>query len=139
MNETINEVIFLENTCKKIHQVLPDMRFVGVINQFGHLVAGGFSNDVSPYVSNGREFMMYMGIVLDMNMRKDFDDALGQVNYLHSQRDKVSMISIPMGKHIVLLATETDADVPKTVDMVKKEFNDLKIIGASLKPIVKIL
>jgi hypothetical protein len=139
MTDTINEIIFLENTCKKIQQDLPNMRFVGVINQFGHLVAGGFRSDVLPYVSNGREFMMYMGVVLDLNMRKDFDDALGQVNYLHSQRDKVSMISIPLGKHIVLLATETDVDVPKTVSRVKKEFVDLKIIAASLKPIVKIL
>ncbi|MDH3394841.1 MAG: hypothetical protein OEL52_01655 [Nitrosopumilus sp.] len=139
MNEAINEIIFLENTCKKIQQDLPNMRFVGVINQFGHLVAGGFRNDILPYVSNGREFMMYMGIVLDLNMRKDFDDALGQVNYLHSQRDKVSMISIPMGKHIVLLATEIDVDVPKTVSSVKKEFVDLKIIDANLKPIAEIL
>ena len=139
MTEAINEIIFLENTCKKIQQNLPDMRFVGVINQFGHLVAGGFRKDVLPYVSNGREFMMYMGVVLDLNMRKDFDDALGQVDYLHSQRDKVSMISIPMGKHIILLATETDVDVPKTVSKVKKEFLDLKIIDANLIPVAEIL
>ena len=139
MTEAINEIIFLENTCKKIQQNLPNMRFVGVINQLGHLVAGGFSNDVSPYLSSDRELMMYMGLVLELNMRKDFDDALGQVNYLHSQRGKVSTISIPMGKHIVLLATEIDADIPKTVSKVKKEFLDLKIIDANLKPIIEIL
>ena len=139
MTEAINEIIFLENTCKKIQQNLPNMRFVGVINQLGHLVAGGFSNDVSPYLSSDRELMMYMGLVLELNMRKDFDDALGQVNYLHSQRGKVSTISIPMGKHIVLLATEIDADIPKTVSKVKKEFLDLKIIDANLKPVIEIL
>jgi hypothetical protein len=139
MTEAINEIIFLENTCKKIQQNLPNMRFVGVINQLGHLVAGGFSNDVSPYLSRDRELMMYMGLVLELNMRKDFDDALGQVKYLHSQRGKVSMISIPMGKHIVLLATEIDADIPKTVSNVKKEFLDLKIIDANLKPVIEIL
>jgi len=115
------------------------MRFVGVINQFGHVVAGGFRNDVLSYVNNGRELMMYMRIVLDMNMRKDFDDALDHVNYLHSQRDKVSMISIPMGKHIVVPTTETDVDVPKTVSRAKNEFLDLKIIAANLKPIAEIL
>jgi hypothetical protein len=139
MTEAINEIIFLENTCKKIQQNLPNMRFVGVINQLGHLVAGGFSNDVLPYLSRDRELMMYMGLVLELNMRKDFDDALGQVKYLHSQRGKVSMISIPMGKHIVLLATEIDADIPKTVSNVKKEFLDLKIIDANLKPVIEIL
>ena len=139
MTEAINEITFLENTCKKIQQNLPNMRFVGVINQLGHLVAGGFSNDVSPYLSSDRELMMYMGLVLELNMRKDFDDALGQVNYLHSQRGKVSTISIPMGKHVVLLATEIDADIPKTVSKVKKEFLDLKIIDANLKPIIEIL
>ena len=136
MTETINEIIFLENTCKKIQQDLPDMRFVGVINQLGHLVAGGHKNGILPYLSSNREFMMYMGLVLEMNMRKDFDDALGPVNYLHSQRGKVSMISIPMGTHIVVLSTEINADVLKIVSRVKKEFNDLKIIGASLIPVV---
>ena len=139
MTEAINEIIFLENTCKKIQHQLLSMRFVGVINQLGHLVAGGFSNDGSPYVSSDRELMMYMGLVLELNMRKDFDDDLGQVNYLHSQRDKVSMISIPMGKHIVLLATEVDVDIPKTVSRVKKEFLDLKMINVNLRPVAKIL
>ena len=75
------------------------MWFVGVINHFDHLVAGGFSNDVSCYLSSDRELMMYIGFVLELNVRKDFDDALGPVNYLHSQQDKVSMMPIPMRKH----------------------------------------
>ena len=59
ITEVINEIIFLENTCKKIQQNLPNMWFVGVINHFNHLVAGGFSNDVSSYLSSDRELMMY--------------------------------------------------------------------------------
>lgn len=138
MTEMINEIIFLENTCKRIRQELPGMRFVGIINQLGHLVAGGFRDDVVPYVSSSREYMMYMGFVLEMNMRKDFDDALGQVNYLHSQRDKVSMISIPMGKHMVLLATETNVDVPKIVNKLKKQFLGLKSVDVNLMPILSV-
>ena len=136
MTDSINEITFLENACKKIHKDLPNMRFVGVINQLGHRIAGGHKNGILPYLSSEREFMMCMGLVLELNMRKDFDDVLGPVNYLHSQREKVSMISIPMGKHIVILSTEIDTDIPKIVDKVKKEFNDLKIIDANIIPVV---
>ncbi len=116
---------------------LPNMWFVGVINHFNHLVAGGFSNDVSSYLSSDRELMMY-GVCFGIECEERFWWCLGSVNYLHSQQDKVSMVPILMRKHIVLLIIEIDVDIAKTISIVKKEFLDLKIIDGNLKPVIEI-
>lgn len=38
---------------------------------------------------------MFMQLVLKIKMRKEFDDVLGDVKYMHSKQDKVNMQSIP--------------------------------------------
>lgn len=136
MTLAITETIFFEDTCKRIQQDLHSMRFIGVINHLGHLVAGGFREGILSHMNSDREYMMYMGFVLEMNMRKDFDDALGKINYIHSQREKVNMISIPIGNYVILLATEIDVDVNKIVRRVKKEFIDWKSTDRNLKHIL---
>ena len=71
----------LEQTCQKILRY-PEIRFCGVINRFGHLVAGGFKNGIKPLESDEKRRMSYMQMILDINMRKEHDDTLGQLNIL---------------------------------------------------------
>lgn len=104
---------------KKIH-LHPGVRFAGVINQMGNLVAGGFKDGINRLVDYNKEHMMYMELVLELRMRKEFDEELGQVNYLHSRRDKVSMISIPLNEYLVLISAEVWANVEELVKTVQK-------------------
>lgn len=88
----------------------------------GNLVAGGFKESVEPYANYSRQHMMYMQLILELKMRKEFDDILGSVNYMHSKRGKVSMLSIPKGDLVVVISLEKSSDIEKIVDLVEDHF-----------------
>lgn len=56
----------------------------------GNLVAGGFKDSTLPYASHSRQQGVFMQLVLEIKMRKEFDDVLGGVKYMHSKQDKVT-------------------------------------------------
>lgn len=102
----------LENYCSEIFEQ-KEVKFIGVINPLGNLIAGGFRKDVEPIGSNEKRKMMYMQLKLDLNMRNEYDDLYGPVLYVASKRKDAEKISIPIGNYMILLITEMDFEDAK--------------------------
>ena len=97
------------------------IRFAGVVNHLGHLVAGGFRNGVFPLEDDVDMRKMYMQLALKVSMRRDFDYCLGQVKFSISRREKVVLFSFPMDNKILLVSTEPDIDIEETARLISKE------------------
>jgi len=67
--------------CNSILSVDPKIRFVGVINERGRLVAGGMKENVEPLENEKDDEMIFMELALRVKMRKEFDKQLGPVNF----------------------------------------------------------
>ncbi len=100
------------------------IRFVGVINSMGRLVARDFKDGIIPLEDNEEMQKMYMELALRVCMRKEFDYHLGAVKYCASRREKVVMISFPINNNILLVSAETSVDIDKLGNKI------LKIIGS---------
>lgn len=116
----------LDNQCKKLSEE-DKVRHVGVINELGRLIAGGFRQGVTPILSDDRIRMVYMQMQLDFNMRQELDDVLGPIDYIASRRTKQLIISVPIGENIVLITAEPDADDKKIIKKAEELFDDIKI------------
>jgi len=46
---------------------------------------------------------MYMQLKLDLSMRQDYDELFGPVDYVVSKRGKITKISMPVNKHMIIL------------------------------------
>ena len=123
---TIEEIKKLEDACKKLSDE-DKIRHVGVINQLGHLVAGGFRKGVTPMLEDDKVRMTYMQMQLDFKMRQDLDEVLGPIDYIASRRTKQLIISVPIGENLVLITAEPDADDKKIIKMAEELFEDITI------------
>jgi len=79
------------------------VKFAGVINYLGNLIAGGFKKGVIPIGNENTRKMMYMQLRLDLSMRQDYDELFGPIDYVVSKRGKITKISIPVNKHMIIL------------------------------------
>ena len=79
------------------------VKFVGVINYLGNLIAGGFKKGTTPLGSENTRRMMYMQLRLDLSMRQEYDELFGPVDYVISKRGKITKISMPVNKHMIIL------------------------------------
>ena len=103
------------------------VRHVGVINELGRLVAGGFKQGKSPLLEDEKISMTYMQMQLDFKMRKELDEILGPIDYIASRRTKQLIISVPIGDNLVLISAEPDADDKKIIKRAEELFDDITI------------
>ncbi|MDH3313552.1 MAG: hypothetical protein OEM28_10465 [Nitrosopumilus sp.] len=114
----------LEESCKKI-LAIEKIRFVGVLNNMGKHIAGGFKEGITSYLGDRENHIMYVQLTLEYLMRKDFDTELGPIDYIASRRGKVTMISIPTKEYLILISAERDVNVEKIIQKVNSAFTAL--------------
>ena len=99
----------------KIRDILsePEIRFCGLIDSSGELVAGNFGSEVVPLENDERRKQMFQELTHRVANRKGFDANLGRVKYSSSRREKVVMMSFPIGRHIILVIAEPSVNIDR--------------------------
>ncbi len=106
------------NICRITMALDPKIRFVGVINERGKLVAGGMKENIEPLENLKDDEMLFMELALRVKMRKDFDAQMGSVNFAMSSREHAIAISTNINNEILYVVAEPDADygeLPKKI------------------------
>ena len=128
-----NEV--LENLCHTLCNE-PKIRFCGVINSLGRMVTGGFRDGIKPLDNEDQRRMLYIQSTLELSMKGEFDDALGNVNFITTYRDNVAIISIPMPQnYLLLMSVERNAEIQQIVKNAISRFESNGILGGRKKSI----
>lgn len=117
----------LDAACKRLIEEEKEVSHAGVINQLGNLIAGGFKDDNDPVFNKENMKMTYMQMQLDFNMRQEMDEVLGPIDYIASRREKQLVISVPIGKNLVLITAEPYADDKKIIKKAEELFDSINI------------
>lgn len=106
-----------DNACSQICQV-PGIRFAAIINKKGRKIAGGFNTKVIPFEKDEHKIeMLFMENTLDLSMRSEFDDSLGNVQAVVAYRDNINMITIPYQDNLMLLSIDPKLDIHKVIQI----------------------
>ena len=111
-----------ENLCTLVQKIDSDIRFVGIINSKGRLVAGGMVSSKKRLGDRKGDEMLYMELALRVRMRREFDDDLGKVEFSMSFREKLIVMSFPMKNDILMVSMERKTQFEKIA------FSILKLI-----------
>ena len=118
----------LEKICQKIIQLDSKVRSARIINNRGHLEAGGMRDGLVSLEDQKQDEMLFMELALRVRMRHEFDKEFGEVNFSLSYRDRIVIMSFPLeNDDVLLVSTEKDIHLDKV------PFDILKIIKP-LKP-----
>ncbi len=117
--QNLQEYKIFQQKCDRLLQE-DEIRFAGLINGMGRLVAGGFKKGVSPLEDDAERQKMYMELALRVSMRMEFDYSLGKVKYSASRREKSVMMSFPISNNVLLISAEPDVDIDNTAKKVMK-------------------
>ena len=111
-----------ETVCKNVTDLDSKIRFVGMINNKGRLIAGGMKEGKKSLEDTKDDEMLFMELVLRTKMRHEFDSQLGRVKFAMSYREKAVVMSFPAGDNVMLVSAE------KEIDFAKIPFKILKIL-----------
>jgi len=114
---------------EKCNQLLKEseIRFAGIVDKDGKLVAGGFKENITPYEGDETRLQSFLKFVSKASIRKEYDESLGPINYLAARRNKAVLVSFPfpITQMLLLISAEPTANIENLANKVVKIFSDV--------------
>ena len=101
------------------------IRFAGVINSRGRLIAGGMITSKKALEDEKKDEMLFMELALRVKMRSEFDSELGKVKFSLSLREKLIVMSFPIKNDVLLVSMERKTQFEKIASNILKSVEKL--------------
>ena len=102
------------NLCDIIIKLDRNIRFVGIVNNKGEVIEGGFQEGVEPLLEESEEQEMYVNSLSNMALIQNFSDRLGKVKYSLTEYQKIVLMTFPLDSGILCLSVYVkDTNVDK--------------------------
>lgn len=108
-----------EKLCEAIFALHDDIRYAGVIDDTGLLIAGGMRKGIDSVVDQTNEELYLAQTALRKSMRQRFDESMGRARFAYVEREKISMLTFYMEKFTLLLSIEPNVDSHAVIDITK--------------------
>ncbi len=104
-----------------------EIRFAGIVDKDGKLIAGGFKKGLIPHEGDETRLQSFFEFVSKASIRKEYDESLGPINYLAARRDKAVLVSFPfpVTQILLLISAEPTANIEKLAKRVVEIFTDV--------------
>jgi len=110
------ETNIMESICNEIMNLDNKIRFVGIISELGRVQAASIREGIDPLVREKDREMLFTEASLKMRMSRDFNQQFGQVNFAIARRDRVDLLSMPLGDNLLYITADRGIDF----DMIDK-------------------
>jgi len=104
-----------------------EIRFAGIVNKDGKLIAGGFKEGITPYENDETKLQSFFEFVSKTSIRNELDESLGPINYLAARRDKAVLVSFPfpITQILLLISAEPTVHIESLAKKVVEIFTDV--------------
>src|ERR671933_812722 len=86
----------LDSICKEILQLDNSIRFIGIANNLGSLVATAYRNDLTPLMDKQETSHYAIQAVLRATTREDFESKIGKLEYSIGKYERLLRATIPI-------------------------------------------
>ena len=114
-----------DKLCESAKKADSKIRFAGIINSRGRLIAGGMVSSKKALEDEKKDEMLFMELALRVKMRSEFDSELGKVKFSLSLREKLIVMSFPIKNDVLLVSMERKTQFEKIAFKVLKSVEKL--------------
>ncbi|MFL6325482.1 MAG: DUF6659 family protein [Nitrososphaeraceae archaeon] len=126
-----------QRLCEEIFALHDDIRYAGVVDDSGLLIAGGTRKGIDSIVDQNNEELYLAQTALRKSMRQRFDGTMGKARFAYVEREKISIITFYMNKNIIIVTLEPNVDSHTAIDIAEDTLellNDNRKTGQSQTP-----
>jgi hypothetical protein len=123
-NEREDTLQDTKKLCRQILDLSPQIRYVGLMNEFGRTISGRLRKDVIPLFSPDEARDENFLEATRNKMRKKFEKAIGKTNFTITENEKVKILTIPRVRGFYYITLEKDAEnkeIMCIVDFIKTQ------------------
>ena len=100
---------------KRCQDILEDdeVRFAGLLDEFGKLLAGGYKQNINPRLTEEQHDSVCKELASRVAKRKKYDVELGRVKYSASRREHVVIMSFPIYEKVIMIVAEPHVNIDR--------------------------
>jgi len=106
-----------DQLCEKVFSLNDGIRYAGVIDSSGGLIAGGMRKGTDSMVAQTDEELFLAQTALRRTMRERFDTTMGRARFAYVEREKISILTFYMRDKILLLTLEPNVESHSAIDI----------------------
>lgn len=103
--------------CERVFALNDGIRYAGIIDISGSLVAGGMREGINSIVSETDEELFLTQTALRKSMRERFDSSMGRARFAYVERKKISILTFYLDDKILLVSLEPNLDSHTAMDI----------------------
>ena len=111
--------------CKSIFALHDDIRYTGVVDETGVLLAGGMKKGIDSIVDEAGEELYLAQTAIRRSMRERFDPTMGKARFSYIEREKLSVITLYLDNKVVLITMEPNIDSHTAIDIAEDSLDML--------------
>lgn len=101
-----------EKRCQELLED-PEVRFAGLLDESGKLLAGGYKENITPRLTKEQHDVVCQELAARVAKRKKYDAELGHVKYSASRREHVVIMSFPIYEKVVMVVAEPNVNIDR--------------------------
>jgi len=126
MNQTKDEQLL--NVVENILALNTAMRFASILDLKGNIIEGIMKDRKTSLESQKQQEKFCKDAAKARKMREAYDKKLGKVRYVHTEREKVTQITVYIKKYTIFITMEPELSVNKKLQIITK----IKIMSSHL-------
>ena len=100
-----------------IFELNEGIRYTGLIDETGSLIAGGMRHGIDSIVDQPSEELYLTHTALRKSMRERFDDTMGKARFVYVEREKLSLLTFYLDKKMLLITLEPNLESQNIIDL----------------------
>ena len=109
----------LDKRCIQVFKFDRRVRYAGVLDETGRLIAGGMRKGTISLEPASEDFRMMANLTIQIATDKTWDWYFGGMWYTFLKREKVNVLTFYLGgKNVMMISTESDFDLDN-VDLLR--------------------
>ena len=116
-----DKIVHYRKKCQNILQLADSVRYVGVVNAYGRTLTGIVRPNVTPLLKSEQVKNEFFIISTLMTLRRDTVSAIGELDYVLLQHQKVSIVIFQKNNLTYYVSIDrTEKNIDKIITSIKK-------------------
>jgi hypothetical protein len=107
----------LDKLCLWIFKFDRRVRYAGVLDDTGRVIAGGMRKGISSLEPVSEDLRLMANLTIQIGTDKTWDQYFGKIQYTLVKREKVTMLVFGIGRELLLITTQPDFDLDQIAQL----------------------
>jgi len=107
----------LDKLCFQIFKFDRRVRYAGVLDDTGRIIAGGMRRGISSLEPASEDLRLMANLTIQIGTDKTWDQYFGKIQYTFVKREKVNMLIFGVGTNLMLITTQPEVDLEEIAQL----------------------